>query len=374
MSITITSGLPANIVEIGNEVTQGIIDGLNGASPAPSSSNPFFTIAGGTLTGQTTVENANFDITNGTFTLSNAAAPFFYFTLGDGGQYFDDVAKDEFLFSPTEIQVRNQTTGLGTKLNLTGIEFPDSTIQTTAANIPAMATLAQSEALLSETTVINPADLRTALLNASFYKPLFSTFTSSTLGTGGLNDTLWDMRRLQGPTSASNTYVRTEHSARFSRGRSFNENINWTKPQAVYFRMVISNVGVDANSTFIGSFGEVSSTNIGDATTRSIGVKYSTGSGLTLFAHDGTTLTVPAGSFTPIANQAFDVLMTSDGLGTINYYVNNTLIGTTTLGPKTLLAGFISQNNLNFRVYNTSTPSGSQLSIYMSGFTIHNGN
>lgn len=44
MSITVSGGgLPANVVEIGNEVTQGIVDGLNNASPAPSSSNPFAT-------------------------------------------------------------------------------------------------------------------------------------------------------------------------------------------------------------------------------------------------------------------------------------------------------------------------------------------
>jgi len=44
MSITVTGGgLPANVVEIGNEVTQGIVDALNGASPAPTSSNVFAT-------------------------------------------------------------------------------------------------------------------------------------------------------------------------------------------------------------------------------------------------------------------------------------------------------------------------------------------
>ena len=43
MSITITNGLPSNVVEIGDEVSQGIVDGLNGASPAASSANPFAT-------------------------------------------------------------------------------------------------------------------------------------------------------------------------------------------------------------------------------------------------------------------------------------------------------------------------------------------
>lgn len=43
MSISITNGLPANVVEIGDEVSQGIVDGLNGASPAASSGNPFAT-------------------------------------------------------------------------------------------------------------------------------------------------------------------------------------------------------------------------------------------------------------------------------------------------------------------------------------------
>jgi hypothetical protein len=43
MSITVTGGLPANVVEIGNEVTQGIVDALNNTSPAANSSNVFAT-------------------------------------------------------------------------------------------------------------------------------------------------------------------------------------------------------------------------------------------------------------------------------------------------------------------------------------------
>lgn len=286
MSISITSGLPANIVEIGNEVTQGIVDGLNGASPAASSSNVF----------------------------------------------------------------------------------------ATASNIPAMATLAQSEALLSETTVVNPADLRTAMINPSFYRVLNTVWGSATLGTGGLNDTLHEMRRLQGPTSAANTYVRVEIANRMSRGRTYSNNIDWTKPIAFGFRIVQAALSVDTNSIFRAILGEVNSINTGDPTSRSIGIKFNGGGNIVLLAHDGTTLTSVTTSTGLTTNVSQDILITSDGNGTINLYSNNSLIGTTTLGPKTLVSGFGNFNNLNFRVENNNTPVGNQNSIYFGGVVVHCGN
>ena len=61
MTIQVDNALPPNVVEIGNEITQGVVDGLMSSSPSASSSNPYVTVngvsgvylplAGGTMTG-----------------------------------------------------------------------------------------------------------------------------------------------------------------------------------------------------------------------------------------------------------------------------------------------------------------------------------
>ena len=366
MSITITSGLPANIVEIGNEVTQGIIDGLNGASPAPSSSNPFFTIAGGTLTGQTTVENANFDITNGTFTLSNAAAPFFYFTLGDGGQYFDDVAKDEFLFSPTEIQVRNQTTGLGTKLNLTGIEFPDSTIQTTAAVAPTFATTAEAQAGTSTTTVVSPA----TLLDAKYFQGGISygitAWATGTSGTGASAGAQNANGRLNtAPTTAIGYATACAPIVNPSRGLGFSGGFDFSK-RVIFGARINRNVASpDANSVWrfsIGKFQTVAT--VGDLTGRGLMIKVAGSGALQLLVHNGTTLTTTTSSFTPSSSSAYDVLVVSDGSGNATLYVNGSSVATSTDAPTS--ASGSQFNGIHFECENTSVITGSPQTIALS--------
>lgn len=287
MSVTISGGgsIPANVVEIGNEVTQGIVDALNGAS-APTSSNVF----------------------------------------------------------------------------------------ATASNIPAIATIAQSEALLSETVVVSPLDLRYAMFNPSFYRPTFTAFSGSSFGTSGLNDTLHEMRRLQGPTGGTNTYVRIEIANRMSRGRSYSNNIDWTKPVAFAFRIIQAQISPDTNSIFRGLLGEGGSTNTGDPTVRSIGIKFNGLGNFVLLAHDGTTLTSVTTSIGMTVNISQDILITSDGNGTINLYSNNSLIATTNLGPKTLVAGFGNFNNINFRIENPAPVGLAQNSIYIGGVVVHCGN
>ena len=46
MTIQVDNALPPNVVEIGNEITQGVVDGLMSASPSASSSNPYATVNG----------------------------------------------------------------------------------------------------------------------------------------------------------------------------------------------------------------------------------------------------------------------------------------------------------------------------------------
>jgi hypothetical protein len=82
---------------------------------------------------------------------------------------------------------------------------------------------------------------------------------------------------------------------------------------------------------------------IADPTARSIGFRVNHLSGssgqLRGVIHDGTTLTTSSTSFGTITNrQVASLVIDSLGNGTVNYYLNGTLVGTMTGGPTGLTA------------------------------------
>jgi hypothetical protein len=240
-----------------------------------------------------------------------------------------------------------------------------------AVSTDGYATTAQAEAMISTATVLSPARFRDAYFTANVTKPNTSTWITGTTGTGGLNDGgNGDFRRLQGPTSAANTIVRASHLNNFRRGGDYNSNINWTKYNALYFRLRQS--GADTNSTFIITLGE-DSTGAGNAdpAVRCVGIKFNYGGVVKILAHNGTTLVQPTTSYTPATSSGIDFLIVSDGSGTVEVFADGVSIGTTTGGPTTLLAGTSGQQCINARVFNNSTPSGGQLLIYIGGVTAY---
>jgi hypothetical protein len=268
-------------------------------------------------------------------------------------------------------------TKAGNLSGLTSTATSRSNLGLGAVATDAYATTAQAEGMTSTTAVINPARLRDALFTSAITRPNTSTWLTATSGTGGVNDNnTWDQRRLQGPTSASNTYVRCDHAVFPSRGRHWASNIDWTRYNALSFRIVQSANNADANSNFRAVLGEAQGVNIGDPTVRSIGVKLNSGQNIKIITHDGTTLTTYTTSYavSNLYQSNTDILLISDGSGTVTCYVNGNSVGSTTGGPTTFNSGFNSQNCINYRIDNTSTPSGNQLSIIISNTTAFTGN
>jgi hypothetical protein len=236
----------------------------------------------------------------------------------------------------------------------------------------AYATTAQAEAMTSTTAVISPARFRDAYFTANVTKPNTSTWLTATSGTGGANDSAtWDNRRVQGPTSAANTYVRCDHGTNASRGRYYTNNIDWTKYNALYFRLMQGATNPDTNSIFRGVLGETVGTNTGDPTVRSVGIKFNGQGAIKILAHNGTSLTTYTTSYSMGVVTAVDILIVSDGSGTVTVYADGVSIGSTTGGPTTLLAGTAGQQCINFRVENNNTPSGNQITAIMSGITAY---
>jgi hypothetical protein len=80
-----------------------------------------------------------------------------------------------------------------------------------------------------------------------------------------------------------------------------------------------------------------------------------------IMAHDGTSLTNYTTTFTPALSQSFDLLLVSDGAGTVEAFVNGSSVGSTTGGPTTA-DSTTGRNYVNVRVENTSSfTSGPQL-------------
>lgn len=147
-----------------------------------------------------------------------------------------------------------------------------------------------------------------------------------------------------------------------ARGVSATNAINWAKKVEFTCRVAINPLPSSANTVLRIMLGKSNTSGVaGDLAVRGIGVKLSNGA-LTAMAHNGTSLSTNATSFTPTAAQAFDLKVSSDGSGTVTVYVNGSSVGTVTGGPTS--AGSANQNGYFIEDENTNTVgAGSQLYV-----------
>ena len=159
MTIQVDNALPPNVVEIGNEITQGVVDGLMSANPSPSSANPYLTVnkaattylplTGGTLVANSTISVQTVpDIDNqgnkAIFKPEGLKAIFYsgggseetnYTIYGSDGIGYVNLNPDyDFGLSTAYVFGTNDGTTWG--ISTSGVTFPDATIQTTAAVSP----------------------------------------------------------------------------------------------------------------------------------------------------------------------------------------------------------------------------------------------
>ena len=89
---------------------------------------------------------------------------------------------------------------------------------------------------------------------------------------------------------------------------------------------------------------------------------YATGV-LSAIAHNGSSLTTTAVTFTAVNFRSYDIVCYYDGAGTVSIYVNGTLAGTATGGP----TGVASATNIwaQWEIENTSTSSAANTNVAM---------
>jgi hypothetical protein len=113
-----------------------------------------------------------------------------------------------------------------------------------------------------------------------------------------------------------------------------NGSWNWAKRFTATFRYSRHTFASDVNSISRVTFGKNVGTP-GDPTVNCVGIKMAGGGAMQLIVHDGTTFTAvtTTSSFVPSVPITCDIRITSDGAGTVQLYINDTLEATTTAGP-----------------------------------------
>jgi hypothetical protein len=204
---------------------------------------------------------------------------------------------------------------------------------TTAAGKVELATDAEAVAGTSATLAVTPQSFLIANLSTGYYSNLVNGGAGATAGaSAGSASSDAGGRVFTGTTSGAYALRRIGPGSIYplSIGKASGV-INYDKRVCLSVLMTSNQYVSDSNIRCL--LGKSLTDNNGNLDGKGIGVRV-TGTGvLELQVHDGTTLTNVSSSFTPVANQAFDVLVDSDGSGNVTLYVNGSSVATSSAGP-----------------------------------------
>jgi len=229
----------------------------------------------------------------------------------------------------------------------------------------AYATTAQAQAGTSTTTVISPSTLLDAKVFAG-YKPLSMvyTWTSAVSGAGATTTANGQSKNVFAPTSATGSAMIYIFNYASSRGQQSASGADFTKRTTIGGRFIKTTTTADANSVFRFLLGKgIPSPAAGDLAVRGIGFRQVANGALELQVHNGTSLFNVTSTFTPTANQSYDVVIVADA-GTATMFVNGSSVATSSNAPTALLGTNV--GILEVETQNTSTLSGSAMNYNCS--------
>jgi hypothetical protein len=322
-SATITvssgSGVPLTVTNSGSGASFRVND-------EASDTTPFIVDAGGNVGVKTASPSTDFEVNgNAQFTTGNiTTAP---------------AAADSSSLIPTTAWVQ--------------AEVPAAS--TTAAGKVELATDAEALTKTDATRSLTPFNLARVLVHANVTRFNSVTFDTGTSGTGGTNAATGGGlgRTTNGPTSVGAGHVRAGMLVIPILGGSSASGINWSRQVRLAARIIRTATSPSSESIYRLVVGEPQATNTGDIPNRGIGIRVVGSGAMEIMAHDGTSLTTYTTSHTPAATTSFDLILVSDGAGTVEAFVNGSSVGSTTGGPTG--AASTNQNYMNVRVENTSS-------------------
>lgn len=216
----------------------------------------------------------------------------------------------------------------------------------------------------STSTVLSPltASLPTSSMWGSIsYANLFSYIsgTGASVTPGGASVSACSIS-LQSPNASTVGYA-SRILGMYYGNSSSGFKVNWAKQMGFSVRIgspLAANTYVDTKVRIVfGRDGQNPPTAITNFTTRCFGVEYDWSTKvLTVFAHNGTTLSTNTVTFTPINYAQPEITCISDGAGTVNVYLNGVLSGSVS-GAASVENAIASVTCVNFEIENTSVLS-----------------
>jgi hypothetical protein len=190
------------------------------------------------------------------------------------------------------------------------------------------------------------------------------TWTSSVSGTGASTTVSGQVKNVFAPTSAVGSAMAYIINYNAGRGLASAIGADFTKRTTIGGRFIKTVTTADANSVFRFLLGKnFTSPPAGDLSQRGIGFRQVANGALELQVHNGTTLYNVTSSFTPTANQSYDVVIIADA-GTATMYVNGSSVATSANAPTATLGSTV--GILDIEAQNTSTLSGSAMTYSSS--------
>jgi hypothetical protein len=208
---------------------------------------------------------------------------------------------------------------------------------TTAAGKVELATDAEAVAGTSATLAVTPkSNLETSETFMLGNLDLMHTWAS---GTSVMTNTqVQNYKSVNNAKSTAIGHAILIGSATMQRGRSFLAPIDWSK-RVIFSSRVARDEDPSSECVFRIGMGKAINAGQGDLSVRGVAVRIVGSGAMELQVHDGTNLTNVTSSFTPVANEAFDILLDSNGSGTITLFVNGSSVATSSAGPSTAGTG-----------------------------------
>jgi hypothetical protein len=207
-----------------------------------------------------------------------------------------------------------------------------------AVSTDAYATNLQAVQNTSSTTVLSPANSRFAGISTNIWSPGVTGLSAGSSGTGANSgSTVTSLNGLLIAPNATTAGYATRGFNLYLPSNSVNAGYNFGTTSGHSVR-VYSNTwatavtGVKMRAVFGRMSGGLPTP--GTLASRGYGWEwdYST-KVISIIAHNGTSLTTTAQTWTPVSFRTYEIAVYSNGAGTISLYIDGTLIGTGTGGP-----------------------------------------
>jgi hypothetical protein len=225
-----------------------------------------------------------------------------------------------------------------TQSNASSTYLTQSNAASTYIGTSAYATNLQALQNTSATTVLSPANSRFAGASTNIWIPGVTGLSSAVSGTGAnAGSTTTSLNgALIAPNSTTAGYA-TRGFNLYYPANSASSAYNFGTASAHSVRIYTGSwatavTGVKMRSVFGRMSGSLPVP--GTLASRGYGWEWDfSAKTISIIAHNGTSLTTTAQTWTPSANRTYEITVTSNGSGTITLYIDGTQIGTGTGGP-----------------------------------------